>query len=94
MCDHGEDKEFTYLPILSDGRHEIYQCECGALIDMRAPENDRPPYHAITPQRLTDLIWLLEDRLITEARDATVAALREVAQKHLVEVLPPASAAE
>lgn len=33
MCNHPND-ELTHLPIFNDVSSEVYQCECGAVLDL------------------------------------------------------------
>lgn len=63
MCDHGEDKKSTHIDAfeMADARHEIYMCECGALIDIKAPKNYSDPTHPMTPDELDEVLELLLD---------------------------------
>jgi hypothetical protein len=70
MCDHGEGKDTTYLPIFNDVG-EVYMCECGALIDIANPKNFKEPSYAMTAaelnEALRDLINGKIDNLLHDA---------------------------
>ena len=61
MCDHGNDKDCTYIKVFGN-LAEVYMCECGALVnldDTRA----RGGYRAMTPGELAELVQeLLDDK--------------------------------
>lgn len=55
MCDHKDDKQSTYVSILDICGHEVYMCECGALVDISAEKNSNA-CEAMTPPELEELV--------------------------------------
>lgn len=49
-CDHGDDKQHTYLDFMPLG--EVYMCECGVLIDLCNESNFPAPFTPMSPAAL------------------------------------------
>ncbi len=60
MCNHDKTIRKQYLEFINFPAWEIYQCECGALINLRDPINYK---NAVYPMRKADL-----QRMISEIR--------------------------
>lgn len=56
MCNHDENKQTTCLTFLDFHGHEIYMCECGALIDIADKKNYSEPFYPMTPEELRMLL--------------------------------------
>jgi hypothetical protein len=76
-CDHNiETKSSEFIPSLSIGRHEIYRCQCGALFDLRHPDNQGDSVRAMTAREIDRLIILLLDDQKSRLVDAVIAGVR------------------
>jgi len=56
-CNHSMDKDVVHLGIF-DEVHEVYMCECGALLDNGNPDSyiGEDEQRAMTPAELTQLV--------------------------------------
>lgn len=84
-CSHSEETPATYLPFFDKiGDVEIYMCECGVLINIRAAKNYDNPIHAMTPEALEATIWLLIDRVLKDADNQIKEVLTKVKRQYLL----------
>jgi len=88
-CQH---KNLTFLPRLSfspnelgAAQAEVYMCnDCGALIDLRAPENQTDgPLTAMDPTALNTVIWFFLDRITCAMARQNQAAVQRIREQWL-----------
>ena len=59
QCDHGADKDATFVKKLTTKRRfEIYVCQCGALVNAYAADPSKP----LTSDELSEAVMLVVER--------------------------------
>ena len=83
MCNHGDMKRAEYVPALSGiwytgGTYssEVYRCECGALFDLRHPDNDEGNPRAITARELDNMVKSLLQVRKSQIVDKVLAGVK------------------
>ena len=82
MCNHGDDKRHTYIPIL-DPAGEIYMCECGAMVnlmDQRNLKGDLDTLHVMNADDLTSAVSLTAVEAIQHTSNSvslSIASIRD-----------------
>lgn len=71
-CMHDDNCKYTLITNLKTG--EVYMCECGALIDLRADKNFRARI-VMTPDELMERLREDKNTLLERVLKATVDAL-------------------
>ena len=74
MCDHGDDKDCTYLKVF-DSIGEVYMCECGALTDVNNTYIGYDKYRAMTPEELTELVQELVNEKVKAIKAKVLEAI-------------------
>ena len=74
MCDHGDDKDCTYLKIF-DPVGEIYMCECGALTDVNNTYIGDDKYRAMAPGELEELVQELVNEKVKAIKAKVLEAI-------------------
>jgi hypothetical protein len=82
MCDHEDDKQATYISILDICGHEVYMCECGALVDISAEKNQGLVQEAMTVAELEELVAQILVEASPERSESVDAGLVRHAAKY------------